>query len=296
MSKIAFLGLGKMGSGMALRLLAAGHELRVFNRTAAKAAALASHGAVPCATPAQACAGALAVVAMSADDESSHALWCGPQGVFAGLAGIRPGAFAIECSTLSHDWVLDLSRRAAEHGLRYIDAPVTGLPDAAARGALTLLVGADSGDLASAQDVLRPLSERILHFGPVGAGTAYKLMINLVGAVQIASAAEGMAVAERAGLSLPAVADAIALGQAASPQVLRNTRRMVLGEHERDIVFTPALRLKDIEYALALARKLGVATPFGDVAARLFRELCAAGHAHVNESKILDVARQQPVA
>lgn len=294
MSTVAFLGLGKMGSGMASRLLAAGHELRVFNRTAAKAAELTSRGALVCASPAEAAAGADAIIAMSADDESARALWCGAQSVFTS-ADLRPGAFAIECSTLSHDWVLELSQRAAARNLRYIDAPVTGLPDAAARGELTLLVGADDTDLAAARNVLEPLCQRILHFGPVGAGTVYKLMINLVGAVQIASAAEGLAIAERAGLSLPAVAHAIELGQAASPQVVRNTRRMVLGDHERDIVFTPALRLKDVEYALALARKLGVASPFGDVAARLFRALCAEGSAHVNESKVVDLARRLAV-
>lgn len=292
MAKIAFLGLGKMGSGMASRLLAARHEVRVYNRTREKAERLGREGAVVCATPREASAGAAAIFGMCADDEASRWLWCGPDGVFS--AELAPGAFAIECSTLSHDWVLELSRRAVGQSLRYIDAPVTGLPDAAARGALTLLVGADATELAEARPLLEPVCERILHFGPVGAGTSYKLMINLVGAVQIASAAEGMAIAERAGLSLSAVADAIALGQAASPQVVRNTRRMVAGDHDEDVVFTPALRLKDVEYALALARKLGVASPFGDTAAGLLRRLCADGHGDDNESKIFDLSRNLP--
>jgi 3-hydroxyisobutyrate dehydrogenase len=205
-----------------------------------------------------------------------------------------PRAFAIECSTLSHDWVLELAGAAASAGLRYLDAPVTGLPAAAAAGELTLLVGADYTDLRDARPLLTPLSDRVLHFGAVGAGTAYKLMVNLMGAVQIAAAAEGMALAERAGLSPAFVADAIALGQAASPQVVRNTRRMAEDDHERNVVFTPALRLKDVEYGLALARKLGVATPFGDVAAALLHRLCAEGHAQANESKIIDVARSLP--
>jgi len=289
MARLAFLGLGKMGSGMAGRLLAHGHDLRVFNRTAAKTAPLVQQGAIACPTPAEAADRADAIFSMTANDDSSRAMWCGPDGILAGHPARR--AFAVECSTLSHDWVLELSAVTSRAGLRYLDAPVTGLPSAAAAGELTLLMGAEYADLRDARDLLAPLANRILHFGAVGAGTAYKLMVNLMGAVQIASAAEGMALAERAGLALSSVADAIALGQAASPQVVRNTRRMVQGDHEQDIVFTPALRLKDVEYGLALARKLGVASPFGDVAAQLLRRLCAEGHADVNESKLIDLAR-----
>lgn len=261
----------------------------MFNRTASKADGLVRDGALACGSPADASAGASAIFSMTANDDSSRATWCGPRGVLAGKPA--RGAFAVECSTLSHDWVLELAAMVSETGLRYLDAPVTGLPAAAAAGELTLLVGADYADLRDARPLLAPLAERILHFGPIGAGTAYKLMINLMGAVQIAAAAEGMALAERAGLSLSAVADAIALGQAASPQVVRNTRRMALDDHEHDVVFTPALRLKDVEYGLALARKLDVASPFAEVAAALLRRLCTEGHAEANESKIVDVVR-----
>ncbi len=134
---------------------------------------------------------------------------------------------------------MELAADADARGLRYIDSPVTGLPSAAADGKLTLFVGAAAADLEAARPFLEPLSERILQFGAVGAGTAYKLMVNMVGAVQIASAAEGMAIAERAGLDLNAVAEAIALGQAASPQVVRNARRFAEGEHDQNVVFTP---------------------------------------------------------
>jgi len=289
MANVAFIGLGKMGSGMAARLLGAGHRVRVFNRTRARAAELERAGALVAASPAEAGAGAEVVFAMTADDRSSRSVWADADGVLA--ASLAPGALAIECSTLSYDWVLELSAAARARGLRYIDAPVTGLPSAAASGALTLLVGAADEDLGVAGPLLAPVAERLLHFGPVGAGTAYKLMINLVGAIQIASAAEGMALAERAGLPLDKVVDALALGQAASPQVVRNTRRMAAGDHDQNVIFTPALRLKDVEYALALARRFGQDTPFGDVAADLFRQLCARGDAHVNESKIVELLR-----
>jgi 3-hydroxyisobutyrate dehydrogenase len=293
MARVAFVGLGKMGFGMASRLLAAGHELSLYNRTASRAEPLVRHGARALPTPREACIGATAVFAMTADDHSSRAVWLGDHGILA--ANLEAGSFAIECSTLSHDWVTELAATAAMRGLRYIDAPVTGLPDTAAAGALTLLVGSGPEDLDSARHVLAAISQRIIRFGPVGAGTAYKLMINMLGAVQIASAAEGMALAERAGLDLSVVAQAIETSQAASPQVIRNTRRMADDHHDRDVIFTPALRLKDVEYALLLARKFGIGSPFGGLAATAFRQLCARGSAHANESKILEVARSQPV-
>jgi 3-hydroxyisobutyrate dehydrogenase len=289
MANVAFLGLGKMGLGMAGRLVAAGHHVRVFNRTVSRAENLAKDGAIVCSSPREACADVTAVLSMTADDNSSRVMWLGADGALA--AGLPPGSLVIECSTLSHDWVMDLATEAGARGLRYIDSPVTGLPSAAAEGKLTLFVGAHAEDLEAARPFLEPLSERILQFGAVGAGTAYKLMVNMIGAVQIASAAEGMAIAERAGLDLNAVAEAIALGQAASPQVVRNARRFAAGDHDRNVVFTPALRLKDVEYALRFASKLGVATSFGDLSATLLRKLCEQGDAHVNESKIFEVVR-----
>jgi 3-hydroxyisobutyrate dehydrogenase len=292
MARIAFIGLGKMGLGMAGRLLAAGHELSVYNRTPEKAAPLVGAGAWLCATPGEACGDADVVISMVADDAASRAVWLGEEGVLAAMAA-RAGAFAIECSTLSYEWVSELSAAATKRGLRYIDAPVTGLPDNAVAGDLTLLVGADPVDLEAARPVLEAFSQRLFHFGAVGTGTAYKLIINMLGAVQIASAAESMALAERAGLDLQVVTDAIATGQAASPQVVRNTRRMVEGARNPNITFTPRLRLKDVDYAQRLARQLGLGTPFGALAARAFGQLCDTGHADENESNVILVARHE---
>jgi 3-hydroxyisobutyrate dehydrogenase len=259
MKRVAFLGLGRMGAAMASRLLARGYELTVYNRTAARAEALVDAGAELARTPRAACAGADAVISMTADDVSSEAMWLGADGALA--AEIAPGTLAIECSTVSHEWAVTLGRRVVERGLRYVDSPVTGLPEAAAAGQLTLLVGAEDADLDAARPLLDTLANRVLHFGAVGAGTAYKLAINLIGSVQIASAAEGLALAERAGLDPKLVVQAMATSQAASPQVVRNTQRMIDGDFARDIVFTPVLRLKDVDYALRLANSLGVATP-----------------------------------
>jgi 3-hydroxyisobutyrate dehydrogenase len=291
MATIAFIGLGHMGIGMAGRVLAAGHALHAYNRTPSRAASLVSRGARLYATPRDACAGADAIISMVSDDHASREVWTGSNGIL--TADHAPGALAVECSTLSHNWVMDLAAKSRSCGFRYIDAPVTGLPDAAEAGKLTLLVGADAGDLDAARALLDAISERIIHFGSIGTGTAYKLIINMLGAVQIASAAEAMAIAERTGLDLGMVADAISMGQAASPQVVRNCRRMVAGNHDQNVVFTPQLRLKDVNYGLLLAKNFGIGSPFGALAGAAFRQLCELGHGFENESAILEVARSQ---
>jgi 3-hydroxyisobutyrate dehydrogenase len=297
MARVGFIGLGKMGLGMAGRLLAAGHSLRLYNRTASKAASLVERGAVLCASAAEASRDVDAIISMVADDQASREVWLGAEGILrARCTASSPPArmpLAIECSTLSYDWVAELASAATACGLSYIDAPVTGLPANAAGGELTLLVGADPATLDMARPILGAFSQRIYHFGAVGTGTAYKLIINMLGAVQIASAAESMALAERAGLDLNVVADAIATGQAASPQVVRNTRRMVAGEADRSVIFTPRLRLKDVNYALRLANKLDLGAPFGELAADAFRQLCDTGRAEENESQVIEVARMR---
>lgn len=289
MLRVAFVGLGNMGKGMAGRLLETGHQLHLYNRTASRADDLVRRGAQLFASPKEACQGVDAVVSMVADDAASRAIWLERDGILA--ADLANNAFAIECSTLSHDWVTGLSMRCKALGLRYIDAPVTGVPEVAAAGALTLLVGADADDLQSARGILDALSRRIIRFGPIGTGTAYKLIINMMGAVQIASAAEGLAIAERAGLDIAMVADAIATSQAASPQVVRNTLRMAANDHDHNIVFTSALRLKDVEYGVRFARAIGMDSQFGALAEGIYRQLWDMGYAETNESKVIDVFR-----
>ena len=278
-----------MGAGMAARLLASGHDLAVYNRTAARAEPLVHAGATLASSPRAACDGVDAVIAMTADDKSSKAMWLGPDGALA--AALPPGALAIECTTLSHGWVLELASLVRQLGWGYVDAPVTGLPAAAAAGQLTLLVGANPAELAAARPLLDVLSSKLFHFGPAGAGTVYKLVINLIGSVQIASAAEGLALAERAGLDLSQVVDAVISSQAASPQVVRNTQRMIAGDFDRDVTFTAALRLKDVDYALRLADTVGVGTPFGAAAREMLRGLLELGGGDQHEGRIIEVAR-----
>lgn len=290
MARLAFIGLGNMGRGMAARLLQAGHEVTLSNRTPGKAAELAGRGARWADSPREAAAGVEAVVVMVADDPASQAVWLGDDGVLAGRP--QEGAFAIECSTLSYGWVQELAGHATNHGLRYLDVPVTGLPGNAAAGDLTLLVGAAPAHLAGARPLLEPLCADLVHLGPVGAGTAYKLMINLMGAVQIAAAAEGMALAERAGLDPGLVARTLAGGQAASPQVVRNVRRMADDRHDEEISFSGRLRLKDADYGVRLARSLGLGVPLGEAARAAFARLVGCGLGELNESKVVEVARK----
>src|SRR5882762_7160021 len=158
MTKVAFIGLGRMGHGMAGRYLDGGFTVTVWNRSKSKADDLIARGARWVASPADAADGADAVVTMVADDEASRAIWLGKDGA---AATMRAGSLAIECSTVSHQHALDMARELRGRGLIYIDCPVTGLPQAAASGKLTLLVGADAADLDSARPYLAPISTTI---------------------------------------------------------------------------------------------------------------------------------------
>src|SRR6266403_1922500 len=252
MARVAFIGLGRMGHGMAGRYLDSGFTVAVWNRSKSKAEGLIARGARWASSPADAAEGADAIVTMVADDRASRTVWLATDGA---VAAAEAGTLAIECSTVSHRHALDLARELRGRGLVYIDSPVTGLPDAAAAGKLTLLVGAEPADLERARPYLTPLSTTIRHFGPVGSGTVYKLINNLLGAIQIAGLAEGLAIAEQAGLDMNLVLEAIETGVAASPQVIRHSKRMV-ARNFSGATFTAALRHKDAAYAVALAESL----------------------------------------
>jgi len=278
-----------MGSGMARRLVDAGFEVTVYNRTQDKADHLVQAGAKVAETPKDAVNGAEAIFSMVSDNWASHEVWLGEQGVLKG--NYLPGALVIECSTLSHNWVLELAGQVSAKGLKYIDAPVTGLPEAAGAGELVLFVGSKMDDLDEARRFLIPLCSEIMHFGKVGTGTAYKLIVNLMGAVQIAAAAEGLAMAEKAGLDLGLVINAISTGQAASPQVVRNVKRMAAGQHDSNLIFSGSMRLKDALYGVQLAQNLGANADFGNVAAGSFQALADQGFGKLNECKVIDVMR-----
>lgn len=284
MPRVAFIGLGRMGHGMAGRYLDAGFEVAVWNRSRAKADGLIARGARWAASPNDAALGADAVATMVADDEASRAVWFGKDGA---ATNMKPGTLAIECSTVSHRHALDLARELRSRGLIYIDCPVTGLPEAAAAGKLTLLAGADAADLEKARPYLAPLCTTIRHFGAVGSGTVFKLINNLMGAVQIASLAEGVAIAEQAGLDMDLVAEALSTGAVASPQVIRHSKRMVARDFS-GATFTAALRHKDAAYAVALAETLLPGVPVSRAALAAY-EQAKASAPDDDEGKMIEI-------
>jgi len=161
--RVAVLGLGLMGYGMANNLLRAGFPLTVYNRSRDKAAPLAAAGATVAETPRQAAEGADVVVSMVADDTASRAVWLGETGA---LAGARDGALLIECSTLSTAWVRELAGLASAKGCPLLDAPVTGSQPQAEAGELGFFVGGDAEALRQVEPVLKAMGQRINHHVP----------------------------------------------------------------------------------------------------------------------------------
>lgn len=289
MSKVAFLGTGIMGSAMVRRLLACGHEVAVYNRTARKAAPLEEAGAALARSATDAVTGASFVVSMVGDDEASREIWLGARGALAG----RPSAdaIAIEHSTLSHDWVRELNHVLSNAGVPFIDAPVTGGPDGAAAGELTVLAGAEGTALERARPLLRAYARELVHFGPPGAGTAYKLIVNLIATAQITALAEGMSAAERAGLDLTLVAATLSKGTVASPVARYLAERIAQGDHDH-VYFATRWRSKDANYGLRLAAELGQPVPTCEAAGKLFDLAMRAGLAEKNSSVIVEVLRR----
>jgi 3-hydroxyisobutyrate dehydrogenase-like beta-hydroxyacid dehydrogenase len=285
MARVAFIGLGRMGHGMAGRYLHAGFAVTVWNRSKAKADDLVARGARWASSPEDAADDADAVVTMVADDQASRDVWLTKDGA---AATMKAGTLAIECSTVSHAHALSMARELRSRGLIYIDCPVTGLPEAAAAGKLTLLVGADPADLDKARPYLAPIGATVRHFGAVGTGTVFKLINNLMGAVQIASLAEGLAIAEQAGLDMKLVAEALSTGAVASPQVIRHSKRMASRDFS-GATFTTALRHKDAAYAVALAESLLADKPLVSRAAVDAYARATAAMPNDDEGKMIEI-------
>jgi 3-hydroxyisobutyrate dehydrogenase len=291
MARVAFMGTGIMGGEMARRLLAAGHELRVYNRTAAKARELVAHGARLAESPAAAAEGAGFIISMVGDDNASRRVWLGPDGVLA--ARLEADAVAIESATLSRRWVLELAAAVEGAGLGFIDCPVTGGPDGARAGALTLLVGADPKTLDAARGVLSAYASKIIRFGAPGAGTAYKLMVNLMGAAQAVALAEGLLLAERVGLDPALTGEALAKGAVASPLLEYLIERMVGGNHD-EVYFSARWRHKDAAYALELACEVGQEMAISAAAAEVFAQATQQGLGERNSSVVIETLRGAP--
>jgi 3-hydroxyisobutyrate dehydrogenase len=290
MAKIAYIGVGNMGRAMIVRLLKAGHQITAYNRTPEKARIVVDAGAKLARTPAEAVAGADVVFSSVLNDDASRQVWTGPGGILAGT--LRPNTLVAECSTLSHDWVLELAGLVKARGLRYVDCPVAGRPDAAERGELRVYIGGAKEDLEELRHYIEPFSQKIWHFGPVGAGTAYKLIYNLMGVIQVASTAEAMVQCEAAGIDLNAAAEAFTLGYTGSRHVAHHAATMAEGKRGQKVAFSGAGRLKDSQYGVQLAKKLGRQALIGEAASNVFAQMVEVGMGDANDSEVIDALRK----
>jgi 3-hydroxyisobutyrate dehydrogenase len=293
MQKVAFLGLGIMGSGMAENVLKAGFPLAVYNRTSAKAQSLVAQGARLAATPRDAAQGADVILSMVGDDDASRAVWLGDSDARSGaLAGAGPKAVLVECSTLSVAWVRELAQLAAQHGHGFLDAPVSGSKDAAASGTLRLMVGGDAATLEQVRPVLQTFGQDITYMGPSGSGAVMKLINNMMGAVHAAALAEGLVLAERAGLDMKTFVAQITSGAVSSPIVKGKTQRMVDRDFE-DTHFSLRWMHKDATYALRIADELGSALPTVAVAREIYRMARNMGLGDADFSAVVEVLRRK---
>ncbi len=273
MQRVALLGLGTMGAGMAANWLAKGFALSVWNRTAARAAPFAAKGATVAKTPREAAAGADFIFAMVANDAASRGVWLGPDGA---LAGAKAGAIAIESSTVTPSWVRELDAHAREKGCGFLDAPVGGSRAAAASGALVFFVGGDAATLEKARPALAAVGGKINALGPVGAGATWKLINNQLIAAQAAALAEAANLARKAGFTSEQISDLILNGAAASPIVKIKLQRM-LDHNFEETDFALYLMLKDTGYAIDLAKAVGVPSDMIAAAAAVFARAEAKG-------------------
>jgi 3-hydroxyisobutyrate dehydrogenase len=289
MTHVTLLGLGIMGSGIAHNILKAGYLLTVYNRTKEKAAPLIEAGAQWADSPALAAQHAEVVISMVGDDVASRAMWLGPDGAFATM---QAHTIAVECSTLSLDWIREWHAEAQQHGLKSIESPVSGSKLAAESGTLTLLVGGEAETLAKARPVLATFSNNIVHFGLATSGTLYKLINNLQGAIHLLALSEGLIMAERAGLNMNAVLEGVLTGAASSPMVKGKAARVIDRDYE-DVHFTIRWMYKDLTYALRAADELGVPVPLVAATREVYKMALQMGLGDLDIAAISEVIRKR---
>ena len=284
--KVAFLGLGLMGSGMAGRLLAAGFPLTVYNRNPERAAALAAKGARVASSARAAAEGADVIVSMLADDEACRGLWLGDAGA---LAGARRGTVLVESSTVSVEWVRELGAAAMAAGCELLDAPVTGSKTQAAAGELVFLVGGADETLAKTRPVLTAMSRDIVHLGPTGSGTLLKLINNFVCGVQLVSLAEGVAMIERSGLKRDQAVSVLTGGAPGSPLVKALAGRMTARDYQPN--FLLKLMAKDLRYAIAEGHTLSIDLATAPAALGVLLKAVSAGLGEKDPSSVVELFR-----
>jgi 3-hydroxyisobutyrate dehydrogenase len=253
---VGFIGLGAMGSRMVRRLLAAGHSVVGFNRTAAKAAPLVAAGMAVVDSPRRAAESADVVLSMVTDSSALDAIAHGPDGV---LAGLRREAIWVEMSTVSPDITRALGAEVAARGATLLDGPVSGSAITLEQGQLSFMVGGDPAALERVRPYLTAIGPTITHVGPLGLAVTMKIATNLGLAVQMLAFSEAVLLAEKSGIARERAVETLLKSVIASPMV-KYRGPFVLGMPEEALFNVPMMQ-KDLELALDLGRQSGVPLP-----------------------------------
>ncbi|NJR13042.1 MAG: NAD(P)-dependent oxidoreductase [Phyllobacteriaceae bacterium] len=277
-TRIAFLGLGAMGSRMVARLAATeGFHVTVWNRS--PQAALALSGVTVAQSARAAAEGADFVFSMVTDDNAAKAVWLGAEGA---LAGMKAGATAIEVSTVSLDWIGALAAQAAQRGIYFVDAPVAGSRPQADAGQLIFMVGGDTAVLDAVRPVLAPMAAKVLHTGPVGTGAMLKLAVNGLFAVQLATVAELLGILSKGGIAATDAATMLGEFPIVAAPIAGSAKMMAAGNTTP--MFTIDLIAKDLGYAQAAAASASARLPMINAAATVAQNAIAAGLGGANVS------------
>ncbi|MBA4783812.1 MAG: NAD(P)-dependent oxidoreductase [Rhizobiales bacterium] len=286
--KIAFLGLGAMGSRMATRLCAAGHELTVWNRSEARAT---PEGAVRAPTPTAAAEGADLVISMVRDDAASRDVWLGERGA---LAAMSDDAIGVECSTLSLPYVKELAAAFRNADRQFLDAPLAGSRPQAEAGQLIFMVGGREQAVEAARPALEAMGGAIHYAGGNGAGATVKLMVNALFGVQVAVLAELIGLARASGIDAAKAVEILGATPVASPAAKAAAAAMLAGN------FTPAFPIdlvaKDFGLIDASTPTIAVETPVSGAAGVVYRRGVSAGLGADNITGIVQLYRGEEAA
>jgi 3-hydroxyisobutyrate dehydrogenase len=282
--KLAFIGLGTMGTPMAQRLVDAGFEVTVYNRTRAHEERVV--GARRAASPREAAEGRDIVLTMVSDSPDAEAVIAGEKGA---LHGMAPGSVLIDMSTISPSVTQKLASQLAQKGVHMLDAPVSGGSEGAQQGTLAVMVGGEAGVLERVQPVLKHLAGTVTHIGPSGSGQLTKTINQVIIAGTYAAVAEGMALGLAADLDMDAVIAAVSGGAAGSWVLENRSGNMVRGEYP--LGFRTRLHRKDLGIALSAARELGVPLPVAAFVEQLETGLIKRGYGDEDVSNIVRAVR-----
>ena len=286
---IGFAGLGTMGTGIVRRLLAAGHEVRGWNRTAARAEALASDGLTVAATPREVAERSDVVLTMLTDAAAVAAVHEGDGGLAAGLGD---GKIVVDLSTIAPDESRALAERVRERGATMLDAPVSGSPATLAAGELSIMVGGDEDAFTRVLPILRAIGPKVTYLGGNGSALLMKMAINVSLVVQGMSFCESVAMAERAGIAREAAVDAVLKSVIASPMIAYRGPMILEGGMPATPFADVALQQKDQKLGLRLAAELGTPLPFAALANEFLTACRAAGLGDREWIAVYDVFRK----